>query len=246
MKNTLIKIWLLSLLLLPATNCNSEELLILTENLPPLNFVENEQLVGPSVEIVKEIQRRVGSTDPIQVYPWARAYKVALENENVALFGTTRTAAREELFKWVGPLAVKRDILVGRKDMQLNIKSLEDAKRVRRIGTLRDDTRHEFLHENGFTNLEPVSDEQQNAQKLAMGRVDLWAYKIPGMYTVCRLAGVDPEMFTEVLHLRQKELFIAFSQKTSDSIVAQWHDAFTAMQQDGTIEEIRHKWRLEK
>ena len=246
MKKTFVTIWLCSLLLLPASNCNSEELLILTENLPPLNFVENGKLVGPSVEIVQEIQKRVGSTDPIQVYPWARAYKIVLEKENVLLFGTTRTADREDLFKWVGPLAVKRDILVGRKDAQLHIKSLEDAKRVTRIGTLRDDTRHAFLHDKGFTNLEPVSDEQQNAQKLAIGRIDLWAYKIPGMYTVCRLAGVDPELFTEVLHLRQKELYIAFSKKTADSIVAQWHEAYTAMQQDGTIEEIRRKWQSEK
>ena len=54
-----------------------QELTILTENLPPLNYLENGVLVGPSVEIVKEIQKRVGSQEPIQVYPWARAYKMA-------------------------------------------------------------------------------------------------------------------------------------------------------------------------
>ena len=41
----------------------SQELTILTENLPPLNYVENGVLVGPSVEIVREIQRRVGSDE---------------------------------------------------------------------------------------------------------------------------------------------------------------------------------------
>ena len=50
----------------------AEKLTILTENLPPLNYVENGKLVGSSVEIVEEIQRRVGSVEPIQVYPWAR------------------------------------------------------------------------------------------------------------------------------------------------------------------------------
>ncbi len=58
----------------------SAELTILTENLPPLNYVKGGVLVGPSVEIVKEIQRRVGSHEPIKVYPWARAYKMAKEN----------------------------------------------------------------------------------------------------------------------------------------------------------------------
>jgi len=77
----------------------SAELTILTENLPPLNYVENGTLVGPSVEIVKEIQKRVGSQEQIQVYPWARAYKMALEDENVILFGMTYTKVREDKFK---------------------------------------------------------------------------------------------------------------------------------------------------
>jgi polar amino acid transport system substrate-binding protein len=45
-----------------------------------LNYVKGGVLVGSSVEIVKEIQRRVGSREPIKVYPWARAYKMAKEN----------------------------------------------------------------------------------------------------------------------------------------------------------------------
>jgi polar amino acid transport system substrate-binding protein len=220
----------------------SAEMTILTENLPPLNYVENGELVGSSVEIVQEIQRRVKSTAPIQVYPWARAYKMALEEENVILFGMTYTEVRKDKFKWVGPLAVKRDILVAKKGAGIPINSLEDAKKVKRIGTLRDDTRERLLKRHGFTNLESVSDEQLNAKKLALGRIDLWAYKIPGMRTVCDLAGVDHREFEEVFHLREIELMIAFSKKTSDSIVRQWRDAFNEMVADGTIGKIQRKW----
>ena len=181
----------------------SAELTILTENLPPLNYIENDMLVGPSVEIVKEIQRRVGSSEPIQVYPWARAYKMAIEKENVVLFGTTHTKVRDSLFKWVGPLATKRDILVARKGSGIKINSLEDAEKVGSIGTLRDDTRERLLKSQGFINLEPVSNEQLNAQKLVLGRIDLWAYKKPGLRTVCDLAGVDHNELEEVYHLRE-------------------------------------------
>lgn len=224
-----------------------EELTILTENLPPLNYVENGVLVGPSVEVVREIQKRVGSKEQIQVYPWARAYKMALTDKNVILFGMTYTKVREDKFKWVGPLATKRDILVARKDSGIKINSLEDAKKVKRIGTLRDDTRERLLKKHGFTNLESVSDEQQNAKKLALGRIDLWTYKIPGLRTVCDLAGVDHTLFEEVFHLREMVLMIAFSKKTSDSIVKEWGDAFKEMSADGTLLQIRKKWnqRLE-
>ena len=233
-----------AVLLLASQPVYSEELTILTENLPPLNYVEEGFLVGPSVEIVREIQKRVKSAEPIQVYPWARAYKMALEEENVILFGMTYTEVRKDKFKWVGPLATKRDILVAKKGSGIQINRLEDAKKVKRIGTLRDDTREQLLKSHGFTNLESVSDEQLNAKKLALGRIDLWAYKIPGLRTVCDLAGVDHTEFEEVFHLREVELMIAFSIKTSDAIVRQWKDAYEEISADGTIMQIRKKWNL--
>ncbi len=231
-----------SVFLISAQPALSAGLTILTENLPPLNYLKDGVLVGPSVEIVKEIQRRVGSHEQIKVYPWARAYKMALEEENLVLFGMTYTKVRHDKFKWIGPLATKRDILVAKKSSSIKINSLEDAKKVNRIGTLRDDTRGRLLKSLGFTNLEPVSDEQKNAKKLVLGRIDLWTYKKPGLKTVCELAGVDYNEIEEVYHLREIDLMIAFSKKTSDSIVQNWRNAFNEMLTDGTIMQIRKKW----
>jgi polar amino acid transport system substrate-binding protein len=221
-----------------------EELTILTENLPPLNYVDNGILVGPSVEIVQAIQNKIGSKEPIQVYPWSRAYKMAEKEKNVILFGMTYTKVRQDKFKWVGPLAIKRDILVAKQDSGIAIDNLEDAKKVNSIGILLDDTRGRLLASHGFTNLEPVSDEQLNAKKLALGRIDLWAYKIPGLRTVCDLAGVDHKQFKEVYHLREIELMIAFSKMTSDAIVKKWQKAFDELTADGTILQIQKKWNL--
>ena len=236
-----------SVILMGSQSSLCAELTILTENLPPLNYVDNGVLVGPSVEVVQEIQKRVGSLEPIQVYTWSMAYKMALEEKNVILFGMTYTKVRYDKFKWVGPLAIKRDILVAKKDSGITISTLEDAKKVKQIGTLLEDTRGRLLESYGFTNLAPVSDEQLNAKKLALGRINLWAYKIPGMRTVCDLAGVDYTQFEEVYHLRKIELMIAFSKKTSDAIVKAWQDAFNDLSADGTLLQIRKKWnqRLE-
>jgi len=154
----------------------------------------------------------------------------------------TYTKARKDKFKWIGPLAKKRDILVAMKGSGVKINSLEDAKKVKAIGTLRDDTRERLLKSYGFTNLVPVSDEQLNAKKLALGRLDLWAYKIPGLRTICDLAGVDFVEIVEVFHLRESDVRIAFSKKTPDSIVEKWRNAFNEMTADGTIKKIQKKW----
>lgn len=221
------------------------ELTILTEDLPPLNYLRDGKLVGPSVEIVREIQKRVGSTAEIQVMPWARAYKIALEQANVVLFGTTQTEARKDVFKWAGALSTKRDILLARKDRSFQLTSLEDAKRVSRIGTLREDTREILLQSYGFKNLESVPNEQKNARKLLLGRIELWAYKTPGFKTVCDLAGVDHRLFEEVYHLRKIDVSIAFSSKTPDSIVDKWRAAYSSLESDGTLERIRAKWGVD-
>jgi len=155
------------------------------------------------------------------------------------------TPVRENKFKWVGPLATKRDILVAKKGSNLVINSLEDAKKVRRIGVLRDDTKQEFLEMHGFSNLEPVSDERKNAQKLMLGRIDLWIFKKPGLKTVCELAGVDFDAVEEVFNLRETRVDIAFSLNTADAVVEQWRTAFADMLADGTVEAIRKKWDLE-
>jgi hypothetical protein len=56
------------------------------------------------------------------------------------------------------------------------------------------------------------------------------------------LAGVDYNEVEEVYNLREIGLMIAFSKKTSDSIVQEWRNAFNEMVTDGTIMQIRKKW----
>jgi len=228
-------------LLLPQTILSSE-LIILTENLPPLNFIKDDVLMGPAVDIVKEIQRRVGSDEQIQVYPWARAYKMALENANIVLFGIARTEVRTDKFYWIGPIAEKRDILAAKKNSGLIINSLEDAKKVNHIGTLRDDAKEIFLQRNGFTNLVSTHDDQNNVKKLLLGRIDLWATKVPGLRTTCRLAGADYNEIDEVYSMRKSEIYIAISKKTSETIVQSWVKAFNEMLEDGKILMIKSHW----
>lgn len=117
---------------------HATELQLLTEENPPLNFSHLGQAKGLSIDVVQEIQRRVGNTDTIDVQPWARAYRTASTVPNVALFGTARTAAREELFQWVGPVATAVASLYSKRGAGLHIASLADAKAVSGILVVRD------------------------------------------------------------------------------------------------------------
>jgi polar amino acid transport system substrate-binding protein len=76
-----------------------------TESYPPANYMENDKLVGISVESLKLMWANLGMSEQnVFLVPWARGYRNVLKTPNSALFTMSRTYAREHLFKWVGPL----------------------------------------------------------------------------------------------------------------------------------------------
>ena len=107
--------------------------MIVTEHLPPLQMVENGEVVGGlATEIVKAMLRQAGSQVNIRPFIWARSYKMALERENIMIYSITRNIDREAKFKWVGAL-LKLDNYLWRVNDRKDIKvrELKDAKKYR-------------------------------------------------------------------------------------------------------------------
>ena len=77
---------------------------------------------------MKELLKREKIEFTLEVFPWARGYKMALNEPNTALYSTTRTPERETLFKWVGPLASNDWVMFGKKGTKIKLNNLEDAK----------------------------------------------------------------------------------------------------------------------
>ncbi len=150
-------------------------LTIVTLEDSPLSFsVENEETDGLSVELVKEIQKRLNQSQKITILPWTRGYKMATTMKNVMLFGTVRTKERENLFKWVGPIVMTKLVFYAKKDSGIKINTLDDAKKVARIATTKEFFSEQILGKAGFKNLERSSKPEDGLKKLCRCRVDLW------------------------------------------------------------------------
>ncbi|MFW5722102.1 MAG: substrate-binding periplasmic protein [Desulfohalobiaceae bacterium] len=230
------------MLLLVPLSTGAGELTILTEDMPPYNYVENGTLTGSSVAVTREILNRLGRNETIAEVPWARAYNRGLSEPNVLLLTTVRTKEREHLFKWVGPLSTTRMALYARRDSDISISSLEEARQVGSIGTYRKDIKEQFLEKHGFTNLDSATDPATNLKKLMAGRVDLWISFDLEVAEQALKAGVDPSELKEVFVLDVIEVYFAFSRQTPDTLVAQWHSTFEAMQADGTLYALSSRW----
>lgn len=232
----------MALLLMCTLPAAAEPFKVYTEISGTSAFYEGNRLTGAGVEIVREIMRRVGNGREIVVLPWARAYDSLIKEPGVALFATTRTEERDHQFHWVGPLFRMQWVLVARKGSGLVINSLDDARKVRLIGTYIDDVREKYLVRRGFTNLESTTDNIFNFRKLVHGRLDLVFTTSVGAVATARLAGVDPDAIEVVHVVREMDLYVAISGGSDLDQVKAWKKAFSAMKEDGTYQAIHRAW----
>lgn len=153
-----------------------ESLRVVTELSPPHQTVVNGEVAGLSTQLVREIMREAGLEANIEIYPWARTFRIASSQPNVLIYNMARTAEREKLFHWIGKVAAYQlgfVALTHRQDIQ--IKQLDDARRYT-VAIQRDDLSARFLLEQGFSvgrELVYAADIAESWQLLLNGKVDL-------------------------------------------------------------------------
>jgi polar amino acid transport system substrate-binding protein len=228
----------------PVTGFASDDVTIMTEDYPPLNYLEGGELQGPSVDIVNAIRERLGIRDAIKVYPWARGYNTVETVPNTMLFSMTRSATREELFKWVGPLAEKKIGLFARRDRGIKLENLEQAKPYL-IGVQLDGHGMEYLSSRGFENFDPSTTPLANMKKILAGRDDLWFASNATVAGNARIMDVDVDELELVLTVDNTFMYIAFNKQTGDHIVDQWQQAFDALVAEGVVKSIFEKHGFE-
>jgi len=125
---------------------------LMTENYPPFNYESNGMLKGISIDLIEKMLKKMGSgktRKDIRLMPWARAYQYTQLNEKTCLFSMVRTKQREPLFKWVGPIAPMRIVLIAKKSKEIKIRSIDDLSEYR-VGAVRHDIGQQLLIKNGF------------------------------------------------------------------------------------------------
>ncbi len=232
------------LVLFPVTvfSQSVDDLTLYTEQYPPFNFEEGGRLQGISIDLMEEMLARAGSglsRADIELVPWSLGYERAQDRPNHAVFAMTRTAARENLFKWVGPISPTKVVLTGKQGANISINSISDVQRYT-IGTVRDDVGEAILLEQGVPRrvLDPVPSPDPNVQKLAADRIDLWAYEESVARWLINSAGFNVGDYETYWVLSEAELYFGFNPGTPDAVIRQLQDALDSIRADGTYDRI--------
>lgn len=213
---------------------------IVTEDFPPYNYEESGKITGLSTKVVKAVLKELRINPEIKIYPWARSYKMALEQENVLIYSILRTTEREKLFKWIGKIASSEMYLFKLKERNdIKINSLGDAKKYT-IGVTRETAPHQYLSEKGFELKEVVNKDDLNIKKLVNGRIDLMPYYEAPFIHKLRNQGYDSNKFAKVYFIKDasEDLYMAFSKRTSNIIVDKFVQALERIKTNGNYDKI--------
>ncbi|WP_189049350.1 substrate-binding periplasmic protein [Aliidongia dinghuensis] len=213
-----------------------------TEEYPPITFSDNGRPAGLGTDVVTEILRRSGLEASIEVVPWARGYSYATTQALVGLFVTTRTAEREPLFKWVGPISATRGSLYVLNTAEIRPKDLQDARKLDGIAVPREWYLQQMLQGEGFANLQLTSNPVASLKLLMSGHVQAVALDDVTLEMSSRAAEVPSSGFRPVLEIAEASQFLALSRDTPDEVVERCQHALDGMKADGTFARIYHRW----
>lgn len=242
---------IIGLLTLPVkANSDLRELVFYTETYPPANYMHNHRITGYAVDILLESSALVGnpiSLKQVTLQPWARSYRTVLTEENSVLFSTTRSEHRESLFKWVGPIAGIKVVVLARKDANIEITKAMDMADYR-IGVIRDDIGEQSLLSMGIPrdSMQEASYVTILAEQLKKKRIDLLVYSQRAAFWWSKQADIDPNIFEAVYLIRQGETYFAFNKETDSEYIEKLQHGLDMLKQPNGTLKSRYQEILDK
>jgi len=231
-----------------ATATGAERLYIFTEKYPPYNDTvsgkafahDADGITGICSDMVKAALARVDYDYAMKMRAWSYAYNWVQDRENHGLFCTARTDEREDQFQWVGPLAPIKWTLFAAPNSDISLNSLEEAKDLT-IAGYKGDVMSDYLIDKGFNVITAVSGDV-NTRRLSLGQADLWVTDgLVGPLVAKEEHGITG--LRPVLVFRETPMYLAFSNNTDPSIIADLQRALDEAREAGELEKIENRYK---
>lgn len=226
----------LALALLAAAT-HAQPIKVVTED-SSYTYLQDGKVGGPATEIVEMSLKRAGLTDyRVSLYPWARAYDMALQEPSTLIYLIARTPAREAQFQWAGEfMRIQYHLYKLRDRNDVVVNDLSDAKRYA-VAVMRDDVRQQYLQSRGFDKLVVSARNSDSLRMLLDRKVALLPLPENDVARFCKEAHVDPAALQKVLTLDEMTtgIYMAYSRGTPEEIVKRTRAAFDKLKADGTV-----------
>ncbi|WDD96982.1 substrate-binding periplasmic protein [Thalassomonas actiniarum] len=222
------------LLVYSATEEALARLQVVTEILPPYQYIEEDkQITGLATQKVKALFSALELSPQILAMPWARAYKIAQTKPDTLIYSIVRTPERESLFQWIGVLLSTKTFLIAlqeRSDIVIN--SPADLNKYR-IGVKRDDVVYQHLSQYPLSRQMVFLPETETTLKMLIKqRIDIIAASPVHLDFMCKRLDCDSSDFRYLYELKDlnNDFYLAASNTTSKETVQLLRLALAALE----------------
>lgn len=214
----------LSIILYSSPYAQDKNITVYTEQWPPYNFMENQELKGSVTDIVKKVLKKMDIKTQIELLPSARVMNVFKKSKKAIFFSLIMTPERKDQFKWIGPIARPTIFFYQNKSSQLKLATINDAKAASSICARDSGLVVDQLKALGFENIDTSATASSIYLKAILGRCELAISEAPKGYEYWMQKMNRPldSLKQTSVYLINSPLYIAATKDTSDVDIMKW------------------------
>ncbi len=208
----------------------------------PGQTMRDQNEAGAALDILRAVTKQAGYKLTEEFVPWTRALQNT-ENRPMSLsIPVARTESREEKFTWISELY---QLKFGFVSTDKSVDDLAAARKLDLIGVWRGSYMQEFLLNNGFSNLVPVSSDVALARMLVRGRFEAWYGSLNE--AIYNLRGIDEESKQKIRFGRPLSfvpVWIAGSADLPENVTRKLRHAYETIKRDESFSDIIERYGI--
>lgn len=208
----------------------------MTAPMPPYSINKGLRVKGIAVDTLVMLMALSGvpiQPKDVKLMLWSHALQIGAAGPRKIVLNVPRTPNVDGLFKWVGPLAVTKYVIIGRKDGK-KFKTLNDLNKFK-VGTLRNSLSEKALLASGVQKSALASSVSHviPLKKLDTKKIDFFAHGNTSTAYLMKSLGMKSNKY-EILHTYMEvPLYYAFSKDTSDKLIKKLNDNLAKLKKPG-------------
>jgi polar amino acid transport system substrate-binding protein len=219
---------------------NSGILIALDRGNPPFMYEKEGKAAGLYPLLIEEVFKRIGEPVTVKPYPWKRALEMG-ENGEAGVGGIYKNTKRLEIFDYSDPIFEERLMVYVRKGESFDFDTVNDLKG-KRIGVLSGwsyGDEFDIAKEQGLFEVEEVSDDRTNFEKLLLGRLDCVIAIDLGAGPILNEQRFFGQFVTLSTPLAVNETFLVFAKSTNQKeLLERFNEMLTTMRLDGSFDTL--------
>lgn len=243
----LFRLYCLIIALIFNINAIAEDIKWFAQDYKPYAYEKNGVATGLAVDVAIVMMQGMGlntSAKDIDVRMLSKFFIKMNDDKNTVFFPLVENEKRKDYFKFVGPIATARPVLIAPKSKSITIKEPKDIESYK-ISTMDGYFAMQELVNNGLNSsiFSTNSNDQDNVQAMISGNVDMVLCDELSCLRV--LEDLDAKKDYQVVYsLPTKNLSFAFTKDTNDDLVNKAQLALDSLKDKDVYKQIIKKYKI--